>query len=326
MGSGGGQILRTALALSTYTGTPFRIEDIRANRPNPGLAQQHLKSVEAAARLCDAEVEGAEKGSGELTFRPGEPRRRTVEVDIGTAGSVTLLLQAVTLPAILHGATFRVTGGTDVKWSPTWDYLANVTTPLLRRIGVAMEDRLLRRGHYPKGGGEVEVTVEESGLQPLELRERGKLLSVRGFSHASNLPGHIAARQATAARKELEGLGVPVKVEGRVEDAVSTGTGITLWAQYEHTVLGGSALGERGKPAEEVGREAAENLVREMDRPGALDRHASDQVLPFVAVTGGTYTATERTGHLETNAETCRRFLDREIQLDGKGPVRVSIR
>ncbi|MBS1263238.1 MAG: RNA 3'-terminal phosphate cyclase [Methanonatronarchaeales archaeon] len=323
-GSGGGQILRTALSLSAYTGKPFSIERIRASRPNPGLAAQHLACVEGVAELCGAEVRGAEIGSTELLFRPGEPGYGEIEVDIGTAGSVALLLQAAVLPASVKGAKLTIIGGTDVKWSPTWDYVVNVTIPLAEKAGLYMLGKLLRRGHYPEGGGRVEVEVEPWRPSELVIAERGELLYVEGVSHASNLPAHVAERQAAAAAATLEGLDVDVEIEVvRDAPAESTGTGITLWASYDGTVLGGSAIGERGKPAEDVGVEAARELLDEVERAGTVDRYAGDQLLPLVATGGGRYVATERTEHLETNADTCGRFVERTLSLTGEGPVAV---
>lgn len=324
--AGGGQILRTSLALSAYTGEPFEIEGVRGNRPSPGLARQHLAGVETAAELCGAEVEGASMGSDRVSFRPGDPERRVVDVDIGTAGSVTLLLQAVLLPATVAGAEFRIRGGTDVKWSPPWDYFSNVTLPLLRRGGMDVSAELVRRGYYPEGGGEVQVTVGPSDLTGFDLTERGDLERVRGVAHAANLPDHVLRREVAAAETALEASGHEAEVMlERDDDAVSTGTGVVLWAEHSESAIGASSLGERGKPAEDVGREAAEALERELSRSGTLDRHAGDQLLPFVAVGGGRYTATERTDHLETNARTTESFLDADVALDGEGPVTVRV-
>lgn len=324
MGSGGGQVLRTCLALSAYTGKGFRINRIRAERPNPGLAMQHLKCVEAVAGICGADVEGAELGSESVEFHPGEPRREELDIDIGTAGSVTLLLQAALLPSMSEGSVIGVRGGTDVKWSPTWDYLVNVAAPLMERAGLRASYELVRRGYYPEGSGIVEVSVSPSEVEGLTATERGELQRVEGISHVKDLPRHIAERQAESATEVLGELPVDVDVDVvRESGGPGRGTGVTLWAVYGETVLGGSALGERGKPAEEVGREAAAFLMGEVEGDGVLDRFAADQVLPFLAIGGGRYTATERTSHLETNAETCRRFLESDIELEGREPVLV---
>jgi len=227
----------------------------------------------------------------------------------------------------MEGGVIRVRGGTDVKWSPTWDYFTGVDLPLLGETGFDIDAALRKRGHYPEGGGEVEVEVEPWNSESVELHERGELLRIEGTSHVSNLPGHIAERQASLARKVLSKPQVDVDIDVlRDEPARSKGTGITLRAVYEKTVLGGTCLGERGKPAEEVGREAAENLLQEMDGAGALDRYAGDQVLPFVALAGGSYSANSRTGHVVSNAAVCREFLDAGIELTGDKPVRIEAR
>lgn len=325
-GEGGGQIVRTAVSLSAVTGTPVELTDVRASRDPPGLAHQHLAVVRALAEMCSADVEGAEVGATELVFRPGDDiEGGRYEVDIGTAGSATLLMHAG-LPAAVHadGAVeLHVAGGTDVRWSPTIDYFQHVTLPLLRKAGVSADVECLRRGHYPKGGGEVAMRVQPAPLQALEIPGRGGLNRVRGAAHVTNLPLHIAEREAEAARKELD-VDCPIEIDVREEPGVSAGTSITLWAEHEDTVVGGSALGEKGKPAEEVGREAADNLRRSMESDGTVDTYSADQLLPYLALAGGGYRAPERTSHLETNAWVCEQLTGQEIGLDGDSPVEVA--
>lgn len=187
---GGGQILRTALALSAITGKPVRIYNIRAKRSNPGLQQQHLTGVIAAARISNAQVTGAVKGSTELMFRPGRIGCGEFRFDIGTAGAVTLVIQTI-LPILVFApcrSVVTITGGTDVPWSPPIDYVRFIMLPILSLFGVKAEVRLIRRGHYPRGGGEVVLTVEPSKLRPVEVIEFGDLREVRGISHAVRLP------------------------------------------------------------------------------------------------------------------------------------------
>ncbi len=311
-GEGGGQVLRTALAISAATGTSVVVDNVRGERDPAGLKPQHLAAVRLLADMADAKVEGDETGSERVVFEPQQVSPGRYSVDIGTAGSVTLVAGAGLLAAatVDGEVELSVQGGTDVRWSPTYDYLENVTLPLLEKAGVDADARLVRRGHYPEGGGEIEVEVAEPGMEPLEIPERGDLRRVRGRVHVSNLPTHVAERMAESACENFEDVAVPVAIEEVEQDATSTGTSITLWAEYENTVLGASALGERGVPAEDVGERAARRLKDEMEADGTVDRYAADQLAPFVALAGGGYTAPEATPHLETCVWLCRQFLD----------------
>jgi RNA 3'-phosphate cyclase len=323
-GEGGGQVLRTSLALAAVTDERLVVENVRAERDEPGLKAQHLACVRALAALTDANLEGDERGSERVVFEPEEPKGGDYEVEVGTAGATTLVAHAV-LPAALRAdgdVTFRVRGGTHVRWSPTFEHLESVFLPLLCDAGADVSVELVRRGHYPQGGGEVVVGVSPSELSTVEPR-RSSLERVEGVSHASGLPEHIVERQAEAARETLrDGLGAGFDVEvdeAHVDDdAPSKGTAVTL-AAHADTRLGGSALGEVGKPAEEVGSEAAEELVSAVDSGADVDEYTADQLVPYVALAGGSYDAPRVTSHLETNVEITSEFAD--VSLDG---MRVS--
>lgn len=319
-GEGGGQVLRTAVALSTVTETAVRIENVRGEREPPGLKAQHLAAVRLLAEMADADVEGDEVGSEHVVFEPDGVEAGSYSVDVGTAGSTTLVAAAGVLAAVAADGPveLEIQGGTDVRWSPTADYLLHVTLPLLEKAGIDVEAEVERRGHYPEGGGRLHVDVADVDLRPMEIRERGGFVGVRGRCHVSNLPTHITERMAEAARESLSDVDVDVEVEieKTLEPADSTGTSIVLWAEYENTVLGASALGERGVPAEEVGEEAAEKLLNQMDGDGTVDRYAADQLAPFVAVAEGEYLAPEVTSHLDTCVWLCRQFVDAPA-LDG---------
>lgn len=333
---GGGQILRTALALSGLTQQPFTIRNIRHGRPKPGLKAQHLTAVNAAAEWCNARVKGGEPGSERLTFSPDGLDVRTLTKDIGTAGSITLLLQAL-LPLALFGdrkVTLRITGGTDVKWSPPIDYFVHVLLPHIRRFA-DIECRVLRRGYYPKGGGEVEVTVnpalsrmscssmpaflealnEKTGQ--IQLKERGQLLQVRGVSHASITlqKAQVAERQAEAARFYLSDLGAPATIAVEYQETLSAGSGITLWGicsqdSSPQFALGGNALGERGIISEEVGKSAALALKKELLSNAAVDSHLADQLVLFMGLLPGSELAVrEVSHHCRTNCHAVREFL-----------------
>jgi len=321
-GEGGGQVLRTSLALAAVRDERLVIENVRAERGEPGLKAQHLACVRALAALTGANLEGDERGSGRVVFEPKEPKGGEYEVEVGTAGATTLVAHAV-LPAALRAdgdVTFRVRGGTHVRWSPTFEHLERVFLPLLRDMGADVSVELVRRGHYPQGGGEIVLEVSPSELSPVEPR-RDEIERVEGVSHASGLPEHIVERQAETARETLrDGLGATLDVEideAHVdeEDAPSKGTAVTLSA-HAGTRLGGSALGEVGKPAEEVGSEAAWELVSAVESGADVDEYTADQLVPYVALAGGSYDAPRVTSHLETNVETTSKFA--EVSLDGK--------
>ena len=328
-GEGGGQILRTAIALSVITEKPVKIVKIRANRPNPGLRPQHLHGILALKELGNARVKGAKVGSTVLEFIPGKAEPKHVRVPIKTAGSITLVLQAL-LPAMAFtGGSFEITGGTDVPWSPPVDYLKNVTLYALGKMGLQAELEIRRRGHYPKGGGLVVGKVEPwEERKPLVALEWGKIESFRGISHATNLPTHVAERQAKAAEGRLRELyGVPVEIETEVSRSLGPGSGIVVWAETDSLRLGGDALGKRGKPAEVVGREAAEELIGQLEPKKAVDRFLGDQLIPFLAFAGGEIGVTEVTNHLVTNIWVVEQFLGRIFEVEGEvgepGKVKV---
>lgn len=313
-GEGGGQILRSAVALSCLTGRAVEITNIRANRPKPGLAAQHLKGIEAAKLISHAEVEGLRIGSTRVVFKPKSLRGGNFKIDIGTAGSVTLILQTVLLPSLFAEleSRFEITGGTDVAWSPPVDYLRNVTLKALTEMGCEVEVKLIKRGYYPKGGGKIEVTVKPSRITGAEFSEQKE--DVKGTSHCQNLPEHVAKRQANAALEFLKERGIEAKINTEVTSGFSTGSGITIWSGYK----GDGSLGERGKRAEVVGREAAERFYIEYSTPGVFDSHLADQLMPFAAAGRGktVYTTTKITMHQKSNAYVIEKFLEDVIELD----------
>ncbi len=313
LGEGGGQIVRTAAALSAVTGESVRITRIRKNRPNPGLSPQHVSAISALAMVTDARAEGVRPGSVEMTFRPGEVRGGDYEIDIGTAGSITLLIQCL-LPALIQAdgpSTLSIRGGTDVKWSPTIDYLSKVALPAFAEFGVRSQLKCERRGYYPRGGGVVTLVVFPSNLKRADLSAI-QPDEVKGTSHSSNLPEHVAQRQSEAAIEVLEEAGFAAKIKCETATFPSTGSGITLWSGRK----GASSLGERGLLAEKVGRAAAGDMVAELGSKAAVDRHLADQLVPYLALAGGSYTAPEVSKHASTNVWTAARFLDVEISVD----------
>jgi len=287
---------------------------------------QHLKGIESAKTITNAEVEGLKLGSTRVVFKPRSLRGGRFKIDIGTAGSVTLILQTILLPSLYaeKESFFEIRGGTDVKWSPSVDYVKNITLKALKLLNANVEIELVSRGYYPKGGGLIRVHVEPSKLKGVEFHVHERNNVVRGISHCQNLPRHVAERQAKSALNLLKASGYESEIDIEVRKGFSTGSGLTLWCGFK----GGIALGERGKRAEDVGVECANAILTELNRFGIFDKHLSDQVMPFSAVAVGKtkYTTTDVTKHLISNAYVINEFFGgsvkinkNEIEIDGVG-------
>lgn len=329
-GEGGGQVLRTALALSSVLGEPVKVYNIRAGRPKPGLAPQHVTAIEAVARVCDAEVDGVFPGSKEVCFRPGSLVGGEFEFDVGTAGSISLVLQGCLLPCALSKSAVRITirGGTDVKWSPPVDFMRLVHLPLLSRFGPACELELVSRGFYPEGGGQVFVEVSPvPHLRGVDLGSRGEVLAIEGIAYAQNLPEHVLTRMKHSVMKRLVGFG-DISIEQDLRRGTSTGAGLVLVARCANTLLGESALGEKGVRAETLGETCAAALAETVGSGATVDSHMLDQILPYMALAdgGSRVLAEELTGHAETNMWVIERFLGRRFSVRrAEGLVEVSV-
>lgn len=315
-GEGGGQLLRTAVALAALTGTPVQLSQIRAGRAKPGLAPQHLAAVRAVAEICGAQVEGLALGAQALSFTPGPLRAGEYRFDIGTAGSITLLLQAL-LPVLLAApgpSQLTLIGGTDVRAAPPLDYFTHVLLRLLRPMGVAVQLHAQRRGYFPRGGGEVRVHVAPARLQALRLERAGALAAVHGLAHVANLPLQIAERMRAAALAPLAASGRPAHIETRVlgpAQAIGQGGAIVLWAQTAHSSLGAGRVAERGLRAEVLGAAVAAELQAELASGAAVDVHAADQLLVYCALAAGEsrYTVRELSRHAQTAIWLIEQFL-----------------
>ena len=314
-GEGGGQILRTALALSTFTGQGFRVERIRANRLRPGLRPQHLAAVRAAAMACGADVHGAFDGSPDLRFLPGPVSAGEFRFDIGTAGAATLVLQSV-VPVLATAAIasrVQVTGGTHVPRSPTHHFLSRHWAEVVARLGLPVRLRLERAGFFPRGEGAVEAEV---GPWPrpaaLDLSHRGALVAVRGISGAARLRGDVARRAAEAARALLWEQR-RIEAEWEVVDlvAASPGAFLQVEAVFETGRAAFGLLGERGLRAEVLGERAVRRCLKFIeDEEAVVDPWLADQLAVPLAVAGGggRLQTSEVTSHLETVAAVLRRF------------------
>lgn len=336
-GEGGGQILRTSLSLAAITGQPIRLNRIRANRPKPGLAAQHLTSVQAAATLCRAQVRGDILGSTTLEFLPTcPPQAGQYTFDVtearegGSAGAVTLILQTILMPLALADGNSQVIlkGGTHVAWSPPVTYIEEVYLPTISQIGVQAKIELKAWGWYPRGGGEVElrVTGSKKPLSGLQLLERGLIQQIRGLAVVTELPAHIPQRMANRAKNLLQQAHLPVKIQAVREKGIAPGAGIFLTAEYEHSRAGFSALGRRGMPAEQVAEIAVQQLLDFHAQAVPVDPFLADQLLLPLALSSqnSKYRVATISLHLTTNAWVIEQFKLATINIEeDKQLVRV---
>jgi RNA 3'-terminal phosphate cyclase (ATP) len=332
-GEGGGQVLRSSLSLSLVTGEPVRLFNIRSGRDKPGLQPQHLQAVKAAARVGGARAEGAELDSQSLVFAPSGVRSGDFAFDIGTAGSIALVLQTILLPlSLAQGPSrVRVTGGTHVRWSPCFHYLDWHWRRFMEKAGYRLTLWMERAGFYPPGGGVVHAgVVPTEHVRALTVLERGALMRVRGISAVANLPRTIAERQKDQALRRLLSRFEDIDIQIVDLPAFSKGTLLLLMAEFEHSQSCHYSLGERGKPAERVANEAVDDLERFLAREGAVDAPLADQLILPLALAEGTssFRTAEVTSHLITNTTIVRRFLPGPIEIEGDigrpGVVRVT--
>lgn len=338
-GEGGGQILRTALSLSLITQQPFRIEKIRANRSKPGLRPQHLACVRGAEAISGSTSDGATVGASELIFHPSPTRPGDYLLEVGTAGSTPLLFHCLFFPlALAGGGSVVLKGGTHVSKSPTFHYLQGVWLPAMQAYGLSADLKLKTAGFYPEGAGEFRAHIPPPGTPPtlVDIPSRGTLVDVEVRSFVANLPFEIAERQSKAALNALRERGVVAHAENVPLPAMrSAGTMIFIRAHFENSFAGFTALGEKGVPAEAVGRAAAEDFKSFLESRGALEEHLSDQLLlPAALLAAGKlgpskpatthFTAAKVTDHLTTNAEIIRKFLPVKIEVTEAAEVTVS--
>jgi RNA 3'-terminal phosphate cyclase (ATP) len=318
-GEGGGQILRTSLALSLITRQPFRIERIRAGRKNPGLMRQHLTSVLAAARVGDAQVEGAEPGSQELTFRPQSLRGGHYTFAIGTAGSTTLVLQTILIPLLIapERSVIELEGGTHNSAAPSFDFLTRSFLPLIARMGAIVDAKLERPGFYPAGGGRIVVTIEPvAQLARLELLERGAIVARSARAVVANL-SHDIARREIAVVAEKTGWPEETLQAHTIRGSIGPGNAVTIEVECEHVTEVVTGFGQRGVRAEEVASSAVDEMQRYLDSTGAVGEHLADQLLlPMAVGGGGAFTTLEPTLHTRTNAEMIRRFGAADVSIE----------
>jgi len=317
-GEGGGQILRTALALSLVTARPFRIENIRAGRSKPGLLRQHLTAVQAATTVGRAEVSGAELGSRALSFAPSTVEADSYSFTVGTAGSATLVCQTI-LPALLCArASSRVTfgGGTHNPAAPPFDFLAKTLLPLLRRMGARIEARLEAYGFYPAGGGRFAIEVEPcSRLNALTLLTRGPA-RVHARAIVSSLPETIGTRELTVIRERLQ-LDRPMCHVETVHDGIGPGNVVMIAIDSESVTEIVTGFGIKGVAAETVAADACTEAERYLSVDVPVGIHLADQLLiPLALAGGGSFRTLAPTAHTTTNAAVIEQFMDVAIRVD----------
>jgi RNA 3'-phosphate cyclase len=273
-----------------------------------------LKTISAIEELTGSIAEGKSISSTEIKFMPKNEFKRKITINIGTAGSVTLLLQSlmVLLPFLGNKTTVGVYGGTDVPWSPQIDYLREITVPALERMGYDISIGKITRGYYPEGGGYVEIEVKPiKKLKSIQIDKFEKLSKIEGISYSTNLPENVTERQKKSARGIIfrEGITPNIKLQVEKDSSQRIGSGIFLFSKDKNSVIGDGALGERGKRAEEVGQEGAKQFMEKYSE--GFDCHLSDQLVPYMALAEGTSSIfTKNTSHLEANISILERFYD----------------
>jgi len=328
-GEGGGQILRTSLALAMTTGTPFVLENIRAGRKKPGLMRQHLTGVKAAALLCGAEVLGAELGSTRIVFRPGPIVPGEHTLDIGSAGSVSLVLQTIALPLALAARPSRIVirGGTHALWAPPYPFLEQAWLPLVRHMGAGIGLELRAPGFFPAGGGEIVLTATPSeSLKPLHLGEGGVLGTLELKAIVSGLAEGIARRELASAAELLTS--TPVSLTSETVRSAGPGNAMWLVARDEGTGVANvfSGIGDVGVRAEDIGQAVAQAFLAWRKSGASIEGHLADQVMLPIALAGaGSFTSSELTLHSRTNMEVIRAFTGHRLRAWDLGESRFRV-
>jgi RNA 3'-terminal phosphate cyclase (ATP) len=323
MMEGGGQLLRMATSYSVILGDSIRVYNIRAKRRDPGLKPQHLTTLQAAATISNAETKGVNNGSSEIIFKPKLIRGGNYSLDIGTAGSITLLLQCLT-PILLFSeksSKISIKGGTAVNWSPSTPFLENIIYKAYAPIGASIKINVEKHGFYPRGGGQVKQLIDPIKVfQPIDLL-KPEIKKIKGVSICGALPSHVAIRQANSAKKTLKEHGYKTLIKPVVAEPtpLSPGSLICLWAEGKNVYLGADSLGARGKPAEVVGKEAADKLIQEIGSGAHLDQHTTDHmILPLSLAEGESVIKSSLiTLHTLTAIEIAKIFTGAKFQVIG---------
>jgi len=324
-GEGGGQILRSAIGLSVFTDKPVEIYNIRKNRSNPGIKPQHYIAIKSIKKICDADTTGLDIGSKKLIFKPGQIKSGNYKFDIKTAGSIPLAFQAIILSCLKTDKKINIylRGGTDVRWSLSWDFFEHVFIPILKKIGVNIETELIKRGYYPKGGGEAKLTIKKTDkINPIVVDENQVFSKINGIIHISNLPDHIPKRIKNIILKQVLKYDLKVSIDVSRCSSLSPGVGVTSWSENENTVVGSSVLGEKGVSSETVGNKAADRILDEIKSGSSFDVYSFDQIVPYLAIAttygNSKFYIRKVSGHAETNIWLVKHFFDCKFDLTKK--------
>lgn len=316
---GGGSIVRLATALSAITQTPIKVTNIRQFRDSSGLKTQHLRAIESVSNLCNGRLKNAFLGSTEIEFHPGKIEKIKLKVNIETAGSVGLLLQCLMLPSFYNKkeTEIEITGGGTVgTHSPNLLYTENVLVPLIKKFGFQAELEIKKHGFFPKGGAGVIFKTKPCKPKPMHILERGKLIQIKGISLATEdlKSKNVAERQTNSAKKILKDY--DIKIENIYTSSLSTGSALLIWAEFENTILAWDSIGERGKPSEKIGEEAAKGLLEQLNSEATLDDYMQDQILIFSAlVKQGSFKYNNLTDHTKTNMWLIEKFLPVKFEI-----------
>jgi RNA 3'-terminal phosphate cyclase (ATP) len=315
-GEGGGQIIRTSLALSLVTGIPFRAEHVRANRAKPGLRQQHLTAVNAAAKIGEGHVEGAAVGATQFTFIPGVVTPGDYTFSVGTAGSATLVLQTVLPPLVIASgpSVLRFEGGTHNVHAPPYDFLERTFLPLVNRMGPNILIELGRYGFYPPGGGRFDVFIEPTVKpQRLDLLKLGRIRERRARALVVNLPATMAERELGVIKAKM-GLTDEELYPEISDNAISRGTAVMIEIESEYLTEVFTRIGERGIRAEVIAEKAADEALSYLETGAPVGEHLADQLLiPLALAGGGSFATGPVSLHTTTNIEIIKKFLDVDI-------------
>lgn len=339
-GEGGGAMLRFALALSVLTKKPFQMNNIRSNRPKKGLKHEHLGVINIMKKLCDAKVSDAYLESEEITFIPGIIKSKKIEYEFSTAASCTLVSQSLILASLFSKKkiNFKLIGGTDVKWSIPSDYLKNVFIPLLEESGLGKIDfKILKRGYFPKGQGEIQLTIssnysiEEENIPKINLLNRGRAKHIFIYCNSSLEleEARVCQRAIDEAKQKLQTFlklkneelseefeGTEVTSDMSYSKTTSTGTIITSWCKFQNSIMGADSLGEKGKKSETMGQEVASKLITLMNSKAVVDEYLADQLIPYLAICKGSFKTNKISKHLKSNIYICQQFLDVLFEID----------
>ncbi len=321
-GEGGGSIVRLAVAFSAITRKAIKIKNIRSKRCQAGLREQHLQAINAVCKFCGGRLKNAFVGSTAIEFFPNNNFSNKIDARIGTSGSIGLFLQCVLLPCFFSGKDVEIDisgGGTLGLWSPNIYYTKNIFLPMISKMGFEAELEILKHGFYPKGGAKVKVLVKYTKKKkPICINDRGKFKKIEGISVSSlSLKNaNVAERMSEAARKILERNFSKIEIKEEYHDTLSPGCGIILWAEFENTIIGWDALGERGKPSEQVGKEAAEGLLEQLNSECTVDEYLTDQLVPYMALVPNSCIKFKTlTKHAETNIWLSKKFLPTKFEI-----------